>query len=47
MNFFDKNSLWNALSLKKRELYVKKKKSQDRVVLSKPPVRGQRDFKAG
>jgi len=25
MKFFDKNLLWNALNLQKRELYVKKK----------------------
>jgi hypothetical protein len=34
-DFFDKNSLWNELNIEKRELYVKKKKSQDMRVLSK------------
>jgi hypothetical protein len=28
MKLFDKNLLWNALSLKKKELYVKKKKEE-------------------
>jgi hypothetical protein len=37
--YFDKSSLWNELKQQERKLYVKKKKSQDMGVFSKPSVR--------
>jgi hypothetical protein len=42
-----KNSLWNALSLKKRELYVKKKKSQDMGSFVKTSCEGAKRFQSG
>jgi hypothetical protein len=39
-----KNSLWNALSLKKKGLYVKKKKSQDMGAFVKTSYEGAKRF---
>jgi hypothetical protein len=46
MKFSDKNSLWNALSLKKMGLYVKKKKSQDMGAFVKTSYEGAKRFQS-
>jgi alcohol dehydrogenase class IV len=44
----DKNSLWDGLTIQKRELFVKNKKSQDMGRVSRPPVRnGPKRFRSG